>query len=339
MKQNKWTRKKSLKKIGTEVLNYIKNHKFKNKEINKRYLLSVEPGKKLRGALTLLSYKLFKDDYKKALPAAAAVEILHKSTLVHDDIGDKDKYRRGLPTFYKLFNIEEGIYSGDLVSAVAFEELKKLKKYFGNEKTLKCYELLTQFFRRVYEGQLLDAFFEKSFDLKEKDYFNMIKGKTCTALEVALKMGAVLGDGQEYNNALEEYGKYFGFAFQIQNDLNNLTGLEEELGRRRGSDIYEKKRTLLIIHALNKGEKQKKEIKKIFKKSKLDKKDVENIIAIIKNNGTKEYAEGLVKKFAEKARNSMTTLPDTKSKDIFLSLVDPKYITNEKYWKSHVKKR
>ncbi len=337
-KMNKINPKEVLNRIGKDLITYLDSIKFENREVAKIYKNAVEPGHKMRGCLVALGCSAVGGDPKYLLPAGAAIELLHKSSLVHDDIVDKDEYRRGLPSFYTIYGTEWGILNGDIISAVAFKQLSKLKGKFSEDKIVSCYRVFSNTFNQLYIGQMLDILFEERFDINEADYLDMVQRKTCSTIQCALAMGAILGGGtKEQIKLLSNFGKYFGISFQIKNDLNNLMGLEEKLGRRKGSDIYEKKRTLMIVHALNEGSPEEKELLTLyFKKQDLIERDVDAIINLLIKNRSIAYAADKVVEFANKARNSLEPLKDSEAKATLLSLVD--YIGSESYWMEHIKK-
>lgn len=201
-------------------------------------------GKRLRSVMTLLAYGLIRPDYEKALPAAAAVEILHNFSLVHDDIMDHDDLRRGRPTVHKKWNESIAILSGDLLAAKAYQSLGRLP-----EKSIrKSLEIFNSGFISLCEGQALDKEFETCERVDIKDYLKMIGLKTAALFVTAMRLGIVAASGkpaQEKNAA--DFGHAFGLAFQIQDDLLDITGNEKTLGKDIGSDLVEQKKTYVSI--------------------------------------------------------------------------------------------
>ncbi len=201
-------------------------------------------GKRLRAVMTLLSYGMIRTDIRRALPAAAAVEILHNFSLVHDDIMDHDDLRRGRPTVHKKWNENIAILSGDLMAAKAYQSLSELPA----ETLRKALPVFNDGFVSLCEGQALDKEFESRETVTVREYLNMIGLKTAALFVTAMKLGAVTATARPgYIRIAEEFGRHFGLAFQIQDDLLDITGDEQTLGKDIGSDLIEKKKTYITI--------------------------------------------------------------------------------------------
>ena len=201
-------------------------------------------GKRLRAVMTLLSYGMIRPDIMKALPAAAAVEILHNFSLVHDDIMDHDDLRRGRPTIHKQWNENIAILSGDLLAAKAYQSLSGLP-----EPVLKkALSIFNDGFIALCEGQALDKEFESRDNVSLKDYRTMIGLKTAALFTTAMRLGAVTASARpKQEQAAADFGRHFGLAFQIQDDLLDITGDEQTLGKDIGSDLIEQKKTYISI--------------------------------------------------------------------------------------------
>jgi geranylgeranyl diphosphate synthase type II len=199
-------------------------------------------GKRLRPVLTYLAS--FSASDANWLPAACAVELLHTFTLVHDDIMDNASTRRGAPTLHKKYNLSTAILAGDAIIALAEESLASGKYELADE-------MMSEFaygFRSVCEGQAYDKEFEVRADVSVDEYIQMIDLKSAKMLELA----AVLGDyaaGGENIEALREFAHHTGIAFQIRDDLLDLTADEATFGKTIGGDILEGKRTFLFVTA------------------------------------------------------------------------------------------
>lgn len=255
-------------------------------------------GKRLRPILCLLSCEALGEDPKKALITAAAVEILHEFGLVHDDIEDGSDYRREQPTLHHMYGIPLAINAGDALHLKAWEVILKNKETLGEEKTL---ELLKEFIMagwELVEGQTLELSWikYKKWDITEEDYFNMCAKKTSWYTCITpLRMGAIIANAKpEYLEYLIEFGYDLGIAFQIQDDLLNLLGEDKKYGKEIGGDIYEGKRTLMLIHLLNSCKSEEKsKIIEIMNKERHEKTadDVEYIISLMKKYRSIEYAK------------------------------------------------
>lgn len=314
--------------------NYLSNVRFECKRIGELFRYGTESGHKLRSGLVIIGCEAVGGDYKKVWPAAAAVEVLHKSTLIHDDLVDEDKARRGLRTFHRKYGKNVAIIGGDLISATAFKLLNDLEKDFDESTVLKCYELLSDTYRKIYQGQIMDLLFEERDNVTEKECIDMIKHKTAAIMESALKIGAILGGGSKDEvEMLSALGRHFGLAFQIQNDVNNLL-IEDEVGRKRGSDIHQGKRTYVIVMALQNGlDHERGILLSALNKKKCSDKEVHEIIEMLKKRGSIDNAMSIAKEYANKAKNDIKNLKESNTKKLLLKLVD--YIVSKTYWKLH----
>ncbi|MCL5031274.1 MAG: polyprenyl synthetase family protein [Bacteroidetes bacterium] len=265
-----------------------------------------EGGKRLRPLLVLMSVKAVDGNLKNAYNAAAAVEFLHNFTLVHDDIMDNADKRRGKITLHKKYDISTAILAGDSLLSVAYEFL--LKDCDSNNKNIL--EAFTKGLVDVCEGQSLDKEFEISKEVSLEEYILMIQLKTAAMIEMCCKIGAMLGGGSEEEiKALAGFGKNIGIAFQIQDDLLDITGNENELGKFIGGDLVEGKKTFLFIKALERasGNDRKKLLNVINKKGILAD-EVESYKILYVKLNVLEEAKQEIKKFTNRALNSIKDL-------------------------------
>ena len=204
-------------------------------------------GKRLRPVLLLLSYGLFADDYQRALPAAAAVEVFHNFTLLHDDIMDNALLRRGKPSVFAKWGKNVAILSGDAMMIAAYQLL-------GRTQTADLQPILSAFSQtaiEVCEGQQYDMDFETKQKVSVVEYMHMIELKTSVLLAGAAVIGAMLaGASEEDCKALRRFAIELGLAFQLQDDLLDSYG-DERLGKAIGGDILEGKKTYLMITAMS----------------------------------------------------------------------------------------
>jgi len=210
-----------------------------------RYILSIG-GKRIRPALALMSCSLFSETTHPAVKPALAMEIFHNFTLLHDDIMDNAKVRRGQATVHEKWNSNTAILSGDVMSILSFQVLGETE-----EKHLK--DLLNIFTRtaiEVCEGQQLDMNFENRDDVKIGEYLEMIRLKTAILLACSLKTGAIAGGAEMLEaDLLYEYGRNLGMAFQLRDDYLDVFGEQEKFGKTIGNDIASNKKTYLLIKA------------------------------------------------------------------------------------------
>ncbi|HEY6626986.1 MAG TPA: polyprenyl synthetase family protein [Ignavibacteriaceae bacterium] len=276
-------------------------------------------GKRLRPLLVLLSAKAVGGKFKDAYNAAAAVEMLHNFTLVHDDIMDNADKRRGRLTLHKKYDHNTAILAGDSLLSIAYEFL--LKDCNGNAK--KVISSFTQGLIEVCEGQSLDTDFELRKNVSLSEYILMIKKKTAAMAEMCCRIGALLGGGTETQvNALGNYGLNLGIAFQIQDDLLDIIADEKEFGKTIGGDLVEGKKTFLFLEALekSKGEDRKKLLKVLEKKG-IRRNQVSGYKMIYEKLGVLDDARREIKGYTQKALRSINSLNE-ENKKIFKWLAD-----------------
>jgi geranylgeranyl diphosphate synthase, type II len=258
----------------------LKLFKEKNSLYKPAAYIMESGGKRLRPLLVLLSCKAVGKDLKKCYNAAIAVELLHNFTLVHDDIMDNADKRRGRPTLHKKYDESTAILAGDVLLAVAYATLLK----DCEKKTKELVASFTKGVIEVCEGQSMDKDFELQKDVSIGDYIIMIEKKTAAMTEMCCSIGAQIGGGNDKErDALRKYGKYLGIAFQIQDDLLDITGDEMEFGKFVGGDLVEGKKTFLFLKAMEKAEGENKT----------------KLLDVIKNKGIKPDKVNQYKKLYE----------------------------------------
>ncbi|MGZ8508693.1 MAG: polyprenyl synthetase family protein [Bacteroidia bacterium] len=210
-----------------------------------RYILQLG-GKRIRPVLTLMSAEIFGCDYKKAMPAALAIELFHNFSLIHDDIMDGAPLRRGNKTVHEKWDLNTGILSGDAMLILAYqcfegyppETFKSLVKLFSKTAIEVC------------EGQQYDIDFETRNNVTVSEYLQMIELKTAVLLGAAMEMGAIIsGTTSDNCRRIYDYGRYLGIAFQIQDDYLDAFGDPEKFGKQVGGDIIENKKTYMYLKA------------------------------------------------------------------------------------------
>ena len=213
-----------------------------------RYMIEIG-GKRIRPRLCLLTYSLFKDEFtEEILSPAAAIEVFHSFTLIHDDIMDKADVRRGVPTVYKKWNENTAILSGDVMSIESYKMLAKAPAAVLPE----ALRLFSTTAAEVCEGQQYDMDFENMAQVPMADYMKMIGLKTAVLIACSAKMGALIGGASaEKADLLYRFGYDLGLAFQIADDWLDTFGDPKVFGKAIGGDILNNKKTWLMIKAQN----------------------------------------------------------------------------------------
>ena len=306
-------------KINTILYNAVKKRKPSSLYEPASYILHSD-GKRLRPFLVLLSAKAVGGKFKSAYNAAAAVELLHNFTLVHDDIMDNADKRRGRLTLHKKYDINTAILVGDSLLSVAYEYL--LKDCNGNSKAVL--NSFTTGLEEICEGQSLDTEFEKRKKVSHGEYVEMIKKKTASMVKMCCEIGGLLGRGKPGDvKALSEYGLNIGIAFQIQDDLLDITAQEEKFGKRIGGDLIEGKKTYLFIKALEKSKgEDKKKLMKVIENKGIRINQVKKYKELYENLGVIDDAKRAINSYTNKALNSIYVIKNRTNREILIWLAD-----------------
>jgi geranylgeranyl diphosphate synthase type II len=204
-------------------------------------------GKRMRPVLTLMSAEVFDVDYKKALPAALAVEVFHNFSLIHDDIMDAAPLRRGNETVHEKWDINTGILSGDAMLILAYQYFERYEPAIFKDLA----KLFSKTALEVCEGQQWDVDFEIREDVTIPEYLKMIQYKTAVLVGAAMKMGAIIAETSTENaNLIYDFGLNLGLAFQLQDDYLDAFGDPVTFGKQVGGDIIENKKTYLYLKAI-----------------------------------------------------------------------------------------
>jgi len=299
-----------------------------------RHLLEAG-GKRLRPATVLLVAESLADveplsaDYRAfpgpdgevdVMSAAVSVEVIHSFTLIHDDIMDDDDMRRGVPAVHREYDDATAILAGDTLYSKGFEIL--LGTEARPENALAGAQELAATCTNICEGQAMDVDFEGRSDVIPEEYLEMIELKTAVLYAAASAIPALLlGADQETVEALRSYGVCVGQAFQIQDDVLDLTVPSEKLGKQRGSDLVEEKRTIISLHAADHGV----DIAEL-----LDADDPENVseaaveeaVSTLRDAGSIDYARTMAEDLVEEGKEHLEALPDNEARVRLAQLAD-----------------
>ena len=300
-----------------------------------RYLLKAG-GKRLRPTVSLLTAEALADveplsvDYHAfpaldgseidVMSAATSIEVIQSFTLIHDDIMDDDDLRRGVPAVHKEYDTETAILAGDTLYAKAFELLSETGADPANG--LEAVRRLATTCTQICEGQALDVEFEHRTEVLPEEYLEMIELKTAVLYGAATATAATLMDADDETvEALYQYGIDSGRAFQIQDDVLDLTVPSEKLGKQRGSDLVENKETLITLHARQQG---------VDVDDLVDANDVESVseaeidqaVAELDAAGSIEYAEQKAQELTANAKDHLDVLPDNEARALLCDIAD-----------------
>ena len=225
---------------------FYKDQSPQNLYLPIQYLLDLG-GKRIRPLLTLMAGEAYGVSAKDAMGAAMAVEVFHNFTLMHDDIMDKARLRRGKPTIHEKWDVNTAILSGDAMLIKAYQSLES----YPTDVFKKLTRLLSKTAIEVCEGQQYDMDFETRSKTSQVEYLEMIRLKTAVLVGCALQMGAIIGGASEEDQqVIYDFGIQLGLAFQLQDDYLDTFGDQDTFGKKIGGDILEDKKTILYHLAL-----------------------------------------------------------------------------------------
>ena len=269
-------------------------------------------GKRLRPALLLLSCKLLNYHGQGAIKLGAVVEIIHTATLVHDDIIDEAKTRRGRPAANTQWGNAKCVLAGDWLYMQSF-------KIAVQERNFAILDTLIELTQAMVEGELLQIErLGKAISIDE--HFELIYRKTACLFSVCMKLGGILAGASDADlQRLADYGRNLGMAFQIVDDVLDLTASEEVLGKPVASDLREGKATLAVLHALERCDSSERAtIVSVLGDGGFDGITPADIVAILKRYGSIDAAYARATEFANAAREAICTFPDSEIKRVLL---------------------
>lgn len=263
-------------------------------------------GKRMRPGVTILSYLASGGrEVSEAVKIAAAFEMIHSATLIHDDINDRSEMRRGRLSAYKKFGLQQALVSGDFLFVKAFA----IGGFFNEEIVSLVAEACTA----IAESEIVQ--FEKEGEVAPLDvYLGIIEGKTAKPIMAGARIGAYLANADpDRIHAMGEYGLNIGMAFQIVDDILDIMGNESSLGKPRMVDFFEGKATLPLIHAMEDPAVGPRLSQLFHKKAKAEK-DIEEAVALIGRTDAVERSKKKAKEYAEKALAALNGIPDSEHK-------------------------
>ncbi|HUR00423.1 MAG TPA: polyprenyl synthetase family protein [Gemmatimonadaceae bacterium] len=261
-------------------------------------------GKMFRPTLVLLCSSVEDKPEPRAIELAAAVELIHLATLVHDDAVDHSVLRRGMPTLNSLFSHQISVIMGDFLYSTALTKLVSL----GDLDALRS---LTRASTEMTVGEMRQLAVQDALSFNEDDYYALIGSKTASLISAACEIGSIAG-AQNHKRELAEYGTALGMAFQIADDLIDYTEEKETTGKPSGLDLREHKVTLPLIHAMRvMGGSDRRKVESLFANSEPGDAQVRDVINIVTDNGGLDYARERGSLFAQQAREALANVPAT----------------------------
>ncbi len=289
------------------------------------------PGKGIRPAFCLAAAASVGGDYNKAINTGVAIELLHNAFLIKDDIVDQSLYRRGDLTLNRKYGLALAANAGDAVKILSMSPLIDNLGLIGVQKSLQVILEIQEMARRSVEGQIMELTYVKQnrTDLKPRDYFRLCENKTCWyTIITPIRTGLIIGSEHATPGQLDTFTRFglnLGLAFQITDDTLNLTASQKQYGKEIKGDIFEGKRTLILIHLLNSCTSQERQKMRRILKTPRDNKtdsDVTYVEELMQKYSSIEYAEKIAQSLAIKAErillNECDWMTEKRWKQFFL---------------------
>ena len=307
--------KSSLKRVEREISKNIKDEE-KLITLTAGHLIKAK-GKKIRPLLTLLVSKMLNYKGNADVTLAVCIEFIHNATLLHDDVIDTGKIRRGKLSANQIWGNKVSVLVGDYLLSRAFKLMVK-------NKSLKLLEILSQTSLILARGQIQDVGNNQNVNLTEKKYLSIIDAKTAELFRISCFLPTIITDqNKKTQKIFNDFGFNFGMAFQLSDDVLDYFGDSSQMGKSVGKDFFEGKVTYPVIHCFKKSDKKsKKIIAKLFFKRKRSKKDLALILDLMKKTNTYKSSIEFVRKYAEKAKTNINKFEGNKYKVYLDELVD-----------------
>lgn len=273
-------------------------------------------GKRLRPLLAVLAARAFGYQGNQHITLATIIEFIHTSTLLHDDVVDESTLRRGQETANAVFGNQASVLVGDFLYSRSFQQMVSLNN-------MSVMQILADATNLIAEGEVLQLMNINDPDTTEERYMQVIYCKTAKLFEAATQLGAIIAEQPEsVVNAMKNYGKYLGTAFQLIDDVLDYQADVEELGKNIGDDLAEGKPTLPLIYALQHGNPQQQQLIKDAIVEKNGMQHLEQILAAMTETKAFDYTRKIAIKEAEKAREALAIIAESPYKQALLSLAD-----------------
>jgi len=259
-------------------------------------------GKRIRPILLLLSAEAAGGTWESALPAAAAVELLHNFSLIHDDIQDDSETRHNRPTVWKVWGRANAINAGDAMFTLAYRALGRLTETTTPEVALACWQILNATNLELTRGQHLDMRFEHQSAVSVDEYLSMVSGKTAALVAASAQIGALIGSGSMETAAhFAEYGLNLGIAFQIHDDILGIWGNPDVTGKSAATDIISRKKSLPVLYGLT----HSSALADVYSRTSFADEDVAEAVHLLNTIDAKTYTRQNEADYYNRALNSL----------------------------------
>ena len=268
-------------------------------------------GKAVRPALCLFSCEAVGGTWRRALPAAVAIELIHNFSLIHDDMQDGDTERRHRPTVWYLWGYSHGLNAGAAMNVLGNLAVFSHDDPSDPETDLAVTRILTEACLRMIEGQVLDLSFEQRRTIGVHEYMDMIGKKTGALLAASLHMGAVIGTTSQVSvGGMLRFGHSLGRLFQVRDDMLGVWGLQGKTGKPRASDLRRRKKSLPVVHALSaaEGETRKHFLDLYGSDRPLEDDDIDEILNILDGLGTEAFCRGLAEECVGETEEALSAV-------------------------------
>jgi len=311
-----------IKDVDRSLLRYVERGKHE-KLIKAMRHYPEAGGKRMRPVMAILAAEAVGKRGKEALPFGCALEIIHNFTLVHDDVIDKDPVRRGRPAVHIAFDEPTAIIAGDALFAIAFDVLATTD--IDGERLRRLLHTVSDTVFLVAEGQQIDVDNEDRPTVSREEYLDMVEKKTAVLFACAAEGGAIIGHGSEKQiTDMKEYARLLGIGFQIWDDVLGIKGDAKKVGKPVGSDIRNGKRTLIVVDALERLEKDKRRhvLTDALGNAKASDEQVKAAVQLLEDIGSIEHARQFALDYAKRAKDLLSCLKDSEEKEMLREMVD-----------------
>ncbi|RMF08628.1 MAG: polyprenyl synthetase family protein [Candidatus Neomarinimicrobiota bacterium] len=273
-------------------------------------------GKHVRPVITLLAAHVCQQPTDNTYRAAAMVELLHLATLIHDDVVDEAKYRRGYPALNRIWKNKLSVLMGDYI-------LSKSLIYMIRLRSFEALEVISETAEKLSAGEILQI--EKSLkrSLTEAVYFDMVSQKTASLMSTAAELGAITSTGELADRErMKQYGLNLGIAFQLKDDLFDFLGSEASLGKDMGADVKRNMMTLPVLHVLDQGDGTlKRKLRRILKQARTSSSALQEANRLLEHHGGFAYTREKIDEYSQRAAEALDSYPDSPAKQSLLDLV------------------